>query len=174
MRRLVENRRDFASARKLREVFVDRPMKKVIDIGWDWPASMEEVGVCSAVMYSSDKWRKVGDFEDYKHINESSQESHRLLIGKSFDLGLDVYCERQSLKGMPDTIAELANILGLQFRLYDRDGNLGDQDYQVNIVRAKLGAAQTTGGEQLLLVYTPSVLCCVITGFRVEKDGIVQ
>jgi hypothetical protein len=174
MRRMIENRRDFDQAKRLREVFTDRPMKKAIDLGWSWPRSMEEVGVCTAVMYKSDKWRKIGDFEDYKHIHESRVESHKLLVSKNFDLGLETFVEEYALGRMPDAVAELADILGLQFRLYDSDGNLGEQDYQVNIVRAKLGAARHLNGETILLVYTRSALCCLITGFAVEKDGIVK
>lgn len=173
-RRTFENRRDFEQAKKLREVFTDRPMKKATDLGWLWPRSMDEVGICTAVMYKSDKWKKIGDFEDYKHINESSTESHKLLISKNFDLGLETFVEPYALDRMPDAVAELADILGLQFRLYDSDGNLGAQDYQVNIVRAKLGAARHPNGETMLLVYTRAALCCLITGFEVEKDGIVK
>lgn len=179
MRRMLENRRrDFDSAKKLRETFTDRPMEKVFDLGWEWPRSMEEVGVCTAVMYTSDKWKRVGDFEDYKHINESRTDAHKLLISKTFDLGLprsvDTFVEDYALDRMPAAIGVLANILGLQFRLYGKDGSLGAQDYQVNIVRAKLGAAVHPNGETILLVYTKSALCCIITGFEVEKDGIVK
>lgn len=177
-RRLVENRRDFESARSIRETFVDRPMQKVVDLAWDWPRTMDEVGVCTAVMYKSDKWRKIGDFEDYKHINESSEDAHKLLISKDFELGLpkgvEAYVESCDLGKMPDTVAELAGILGLQFRLYDKDGSLGEEYYQLNIVRAKLGAARHANGETVLLVYTKSSLCCLITGFEVEKDGIIK
>jgi hypothetical protein len=173
-----ENRRDFATAKKLRETFVDRPMKKVIDLEWSWPRSMDEIGVCTAVMYKSDKWHEIGDFEDYKHINESGEDSHKLLIAKNFELGLpkgaDVFTENCDLDRMPDSLAELAEILGLQFRLYDEYGKLGDEYWQVNIVRAKIGAAKHPNGETMLLVYTKSTLCCLITGFEVEKDGIVR
>ncbi len=179
MKRLHENKKpSFDSARKLREVFTDRPMKKVTDLEWAWPRSMEEVGVCTAIMYTSDKWKRVGDFDDYKHISESPPDAHKLLVNKSFDLGLpasaDVFAEDYALDRMPAAVAELANILGLQFRLYDKNGTLGEQDYQVNIVRAKLGAAVHPNGETIILVYTKRALCCVITGFEVEKDGIVR
>lgn len=179
MRRMVENRsRDFDAAKKLRETFTDRPMKKQIDLGWQWPRSMACVGVCTAVMYTSDKWQKIGEFTDYKHINESRRESHKLLVSDEFDLGLprdaDVFEDEYELTRMPTAVAELANILGLQFQLYDSRGKVIDQDYQVNIVRAKLGAAIHPNGETMLLVYTKSTLCCLITGFEVEKDGIVK
>jgi len=180
MRRMVENRRrDFDAAKKLRETFTDRPMKKQIDLGWQWPRSMECVGVCTAVMYSSDKWQKIGQLTDYKHISESAagREEHKLLISSNFDLGLprgvDSFSESYALDRMPNAVAELANILGLQYQLYDEHGKLVDDDYQVNIVRAKLGAARHPNGETVLLVYTRSALCCLITGFEVEKDGIV-
>ena len=174
---MIENRgdrRDFDTAKKLRETFTDRPSKKVIDLAWSWPRTMQEVGVCTAVMYRSDKWRKRGKFTDYKHIIETPAEKHKLLISKDFDLGIDVFEESYSLDTMPDTIAELADILGIQFQLYDKDGKLGDDPYQCNIVRAKVGAAVHPNGETILLVYTKSTLCCVITGFEVEKDGIVK
>lgn len=175
---MVENRRrDFDAAKKLRETFTDRPMRKQTDLGWQWPRSMECVGVCTAVMYTSDKWKRIGDFEDYKHISESGRSSHKLLVSKSFDLGLsadvDVYEDGYELNNMPSAVAELANILGLQFQLCDQRGKLLEQDYQVNIVRAKLGAATHPNGETILLVYTRQALCCLITGFEVEKDGIV-
>jgi len=178
-RRLVENRRDFPTAKKLRETFVDRRMSKVIDQSWSWPRSMDEIGVCTAVMYKSDKWKSIGDTEDYKHINESGEESHKLLISRDFDLGLprgvEMFPQVYELSRMPDTIAELANILGLQFKLYDEDGKLEDADYQVNIGRhVKIGAAVHPSGETVLLVYSKSTLCCIITGFDVEKDGIVR
>lgn len=175
MRRMFENKaRDFEAAKKLREKFVDRPMKKVTDLQWSWPKAMDEVGVCTAVMYSSDKWTKGGKFTDYKHIHESRAETHKLLLSRDFDLGTETFTEPYALDKMPAAVAELANILGLQYRLYDADGVLGTQDFQVNIVRAKLGAAVHPNGETILLVYTHSTLCCIITGFEVEKDGIVK
>jgi hypothetical protein len=172
---MVENKsRDFEAAKRLRETFVDRPMKKVTDLQWSWPKAMDEVGVCTAVMYSSDKWTKDRKFTDYKHIHEARAETHKLLIGPHFDLGVETFVEPYALDKMPLAVAELAKILGLQYRLYDADGKLGDEDWQVSIVRAKLGAAVHPNGETILLVYTESTLCCVITGFEVEKDGIVK
>jgi hypothetical protein len=174
MRRFYENSKAFSSAKDLREKFTDRPSKKITDLAWNWPRSMDEVGVCTAVMYSSDKWTKERKFTDYKHIHESRAESHKLLLSHDFDLGVETFTEPYALDKMPAAVAELANILGLQYRLYDADGKLGDQDFQVNIVRAKLGAAVHPSGETILLVYTHRALCCVITGFEVEKDGIVK
>jgi len=175
MRRLVENRtRDFDAARKLRETFTDRSMRQVNDLGWQWPKSMDCVGACTAVMYTSDKWKRIGDYDDYKHVSESSPEQHKLLISKSFNIGVDTFPDAYAIDRMPTAVAELADILGLQYQLYDEHGKLGDQDYQVNIVRAKLGAAKHPNGETILLVYTKQALCCIITGFEVWKDGIVK
>jgi hypothetical protein len=181
MRRTMhENRRDFDAAKRLRETFTDRPMSKVKDTRWSWPKHMNAVGVCTAVMYKSDKWKKIGAFEDYKHINESSEDSHPLLIGGGFSLGLSdigvtTHPEKTLLNTrMPDAFAELATILGIQYKLYDSDGGIGDEYYECKIVHAHLGAARCDNGETLLLVYTPSTLCCVIAGFAVEKDGIVK
>lgn len=174
-RRMYENRRDYSAAKKLRETFVDRPMSKVKDIGWSWPRAMDEIGVCTAVMYTSDKWKKIGEYEDYKHVSERDEEDHPLLIGAGFDPGMDVFPESTDLGiEMPDAFAELATILGIQLRLFNEDGVLEDQYWETKIAGAKLGAARLSNGETVLIVYTRSALCCLITGFEVEKDGIVR
>lgn len=179
-RRLVENRRDFETARKIRETFVDRPMKRVLELDWTWPRSMDAIGVCTAVMYTSDKWKKIGDYEDYKHIAETAEEKHQLLISgpRDFEPGfgptVEIFCDPHRLDRMPDAIAVMAKILGLQCRLYDKDGRLGEDYYQMNIPGAMLGGAKHPNGETILLVYTKRKLCCLITGFEIEKDGIVK
>src|SRR5882724_1945388 len=43
-RRLLVNRSDFESARKIRETFVDRKMEKKVPIHWTWPKKLYGVG----------------------------------------------------------------------------------------------------------------------------------
>jgi hypothetical protein len=178
-RRVYENRSSFEAARKLREKFVDRPMTRVSEVSWTWPKEMREVGTCESVMYTSDKWRSLGDYIDYKHISEAPQ---RLLVKPGFIVDyksgkpLRLASEKRPLDyPMPDAFAELARILALQVRFLDEDGDPGEY-HQVNIARATLGAARhPTTGETFLIVYTPSTLCAIIVGDQldVEKDGIV-
>lgn len=178
MRRYVVNRESAAhrAAVRIREAFQAAPAKKVTPVSWQWPATMQEVGECMAVMYSSNKWQKNAQtYIDYKHNREAPQ---RLLVRKGFlhhyDSGKPLAVDGEWVdldRPMPDAFAELAPILGVQFRSY-RDGQL----YQVNIAQAKLGAAEhPKTKETFLLIYTSNGVQCIVTGdeLAVEEDGIV-
>lgn len=179
-RRLVINRSDMESAKKLREKFYDKKVEKLTKIHWAWPRSMLEVGQSEAVQYTSDKWKKKGDFQDYKHVAESRQT---LAVRPGF---LEDYTSGKKLtlphekitlpSDMPEAIALLAPILGLQFQAYDDELELSGVYYNVCVKRAFIGAAQMPkSGETFLMIYTPTDLCAIITGddLNVEKDGIV-
>lgn len=181
----VMNRSDVEGAREIREAFYDKPVEETFDIKWQWPKKMLEVGQSEAVQYTSDKWKKRGDYQDYKHVAEGPQ---RLYVSKGFlrDFAnpkkeLDLDSEEVTLpKRMPTAIAELAPILGLQFSPYEWQGNRlvvsRDEPFHVMIQRAYIGAGRLPGmNETFLVVYTRSELCAIITGdiLGVEKDGIV-
>ena len=175
-------------ARELREAFVDRPVRRTIQIPWQWPKSMQEIGRCEAVMYASDKWqRRRGDKKDYKHVAEGPQW---VLARRGFLVEYDSPHEPVPVTGpfvdldqMPSSFAVLADILGVQLQLYqpmERNGYaLGNGDdglSQVNIARAKLGAARfPDSGDAFLIVYTPAGVDLLIVGEKldVQKDGIV-
>lgn len=171
-RRLIENASALKSARRHRETFMDRPATKAARAAWDWPKKMDWVGYCEAVMYESDKWKSVGTFEDYKHVSEAEQF---VLCSPGF---IRDYHSRNPLelehepftlpKDLPDAFAELANIFGVQIKTLD------DQYLQIDIARAKLGAATDPELGTFLFVYTKAAVHMVITGeqLRVEKDGI--
>jgi hypothetical protein len=179
------NSRDLA--RNLRETFVDRPVETERAVPWQWPRRLREIGTCQAVMYTSDKWKKRGSFEDYKHVAEGPQwvlarsgflvhydtPSHQLpVVGPMIDLG-----------PLPDSFAVLADILGVQLQLYERGGADGyripkgdDGLYQVDISRAKLGASRfPDSGDAFLIVYSSAGVDLIIVGKQldIEKDGIV-
>ena len=185
-RRLLVNRSDMESAKRIRETFVDRKMEKKVPIHWSWPKKLYCVGQSEAVQYTSDKWKKRGDYQDYKHVAEGPQ---KLFVKPGF---LCDYTSRRKLdfpseeielpKKMPTAIAELAPILGLQFQPYAEPEDdtsefvLSDEYYNICIARAYVGAAvHPTTNETFLIVYTQSDLCAIITGdiLGVEKDGIV-
>lgn len=134
-------------------------------------------------MYSSDKWRKPKSFVDYKHVSEGPQSLYTIPGFIHDEHGpMRVPGETIRLGGeLPDSIALLAPILGIQARLHQRRGSSyylpnGDAGlYELFIPRAKLGAIDGEG-YTVLVVYTESEgILCVISGdeLAVEKDGIV-
>lgn len=182
---VIDTNPDARAAAEIREAFYDKPVEKIFDFEWKWPKMMLEVGRSEAVQYTSDKWKKRGDYEDYKHVAEGSQ---RLYVKPGFlrdfsnsknELPLD--CEEVTLPArMPTAVAELAPILGIQFTPYKWRGKelvVSDEDpFHVMIQRAYIGAAKRPDtGEVFLVIYTRSELCAIITGdvLGVEKDGIV-
>lgn len=167
------------SAKRIREKFYDRSVEKTIPIHWKWPRSLLYVGQSEAVQYTSDKWKKKGDFQDYKHVAEGPQKLYvkpGFLVDYGSSAKLAIQSDRTELPAeMPEAIAELAPILGIQFQSLDDELELSGLYYNVCIERAYVGAAAMPGGETFLIVYTRSDLCAIITGdvLGVEKDGIV-
>lgn len=171
-RRLIENARDLKAARRTRETFMDRPVSKESRVKWEWPKRLHLVGYCEAVMYASDKWKRPGNFEDYKHVAEAEQKIYAApgFIRDYHTLKPLVleYEEEDLPDDMPEAFAELANIFGVQMKTFE--GEL----FQVNIGRAKLGAASQRRLGNFLIVYTGSGVHMLITGkdLSVERDGI--
>lgn len=166
---------------------MDRPPSKLHKFRWQWPKSLREVGTCLAVMYSSDKWRKPSDFIDYKHVAEGPQVLYCRpgFIVDELGQPLRIPGRRVDIGGeLPDTIALLAPILGVQCQLYQvggRDGYYlpnGDEGLtELVIPKAKLGAVRDHhSGSVYLVVYTESEgVLCLISGAELDvtKDGIV-
>jgi hypothetical protein len=182
MKRIVEIADTEKEARRMREVFMARPAKSSHTFSWGWPPTLRHVGKCLAVMYTSDKWKDVGDFEDYKHIAEAPQD---LLLVDSYGFKngrANVGLHGQSVElvaPMPSHMATLAPLLGLQAQLFDKSGKLGkggDRLLELDIARATLGGAyHPTSKEPFLCIYQANGLIAIITGkeLDVEKDGIV-
>ncbi len=182
---IIETNPDARAAAEIREAFYDKPVDAAFEFEWKWPKVMLDVGQSEAVQYTSDKWKRRGDYEDYKHVAEGPQ---RLYVKPGFlrDFSnttreLDLDCEEVTLPSrMPTAVAELAPILGIQFTPYEVRGKklvLSKEDpFHVMIQRAYVGAAKLPNtGETFLVIYTRSELCAIITGdsLGVEKDGIV-
>lgn len=172
MRRLIRNADDLTSARRHRETFVDKPATKKRRTRWEWPKEMEWIGYCEAVMYASDKWKRAGNYEDYKHVAEGEQY---VLVSPGFvrdynspRTPLDLDSEPFTLPKMPEAFAELAEIFGVQVRTFD------DEYLQIDIARAKLGGASNKELGTFLFVYTGAGVHMLIAGpkLKIEKDGI--
>lgn len=191
-RRLVENPRkkatqtaDHEAAAAVRKTFVDREPEKIESMVWDWPKTLVHCGECLAVMYESDKWQKRrGSMVRYKHLSESPQQ---LYVRKGFIRGypghdiraLGPDCEVES---MPKAFAVLADCLGIQARLFDKDGegfylpNGDDGICQIDLHGLKLGGGHHPDTEEaFLVVYDEAACYCLVTGsdLDIEKDGIV-
>lgn len=69
------------SARRYREVFTKKGVTDERHLSFSWPSEMQLVGDSLAVAYSSDKWRKDGEWVLYKHIAESK---NRVYAKKDF------------------------------------------------------------------------------------------
>lgn len=197
--RVVDARKE---AERMRRTFQDEDPKKAERMPFTWPEELQLVGHCLGVVYSSDKWKRDPEFEDYKHIAEAPQYllvPDRFLIDWETGDPLDVVGPWVPLpRLMPRHFATLAKFLGVQMRLYDQmdddgDGKLGtgaDSLIEFRVSRAFLGGARVPEGndEELaplglepgrafLFVYTTNQagVHCIITGeeLDVEKDGIV-
>jgi len=186
MRRYLENKRaSFGEkeAIRLRETFQDKPWEWEEIFSWGWPKTVRAIGVGRAVMYRSDKWKKKGKYESYKHVCES-KTPWELYAAPGFAIeGQKVYGEEVALgrERMPGTIATLALFLGLQAHLFERDARglflpEGDEGlYQLSLKNAKLAAGRTKSGELFLLIYVNEAPELFLFGeeLDVEKDGIV-
>lgn len=187
-RRIVENHRASSSGRdaaiRIRETFYNKPAEKETEFDWSWPKNIRHIGEAYAVMYRSDKWKKRGDYENYKHICES-KTPWKLYAAPGLEIArveLSGEARDVSTAQMPDTFAVLANCLGIQCRLYQKRGGRvvmpeGDDGlFEVQIPRAKLGSGKTRSGKVFLCIYVESEgpkLFIFGTELDVEKDGIV-
>ena len=183
---MLVNASDFDAAKRIRETFIDGKMREKVKIEWSWPKKLYGVGQSEAVQYTSDKWKKRGDFEDYKHVAEGPQQLYvrdGFLVDYSSGKELPFPCEEVELpRRMPNAIAELAPILGFIYQPYaetdsdDDELRLSGKFFGVDIARAYIGAAVHPENQStFLIIYTRRELCAIITGdiLGVEKDGIV-
>lgn len=176
-----------AEAKKIREDFYAKPSERTKKYSWSWPTELVEVGECLGTLYRSDKWKKRGNFEDYKHRSEAEQRLYvvpsKLAQLRALDLPLAGPTVRIPHEVMPDAIAELALFMGFQVKLYAKQGaryvlpDDGDDGlYEFTINHAYLGAFKCKDGTTGLCVYRPKEgpFLMVFGGeLDVEKDGIV-
>lgn len=62
-------------ARKMRETFQDADSRVSYAINVEWPTRFYELGQGRSVAYTSNKWKDEDDFEDYKHVAESPNQT---------------------------------------------------------------------------------------------------
>ena len=175
-----------AAAKEIREDFYAKPSKRTRNFSWQWPTELVEVGECLGTLYRSDKWKKKGAFEDYKHRSESEQRLFvvptKLAELRALDFPLVGPTEKIHHEILPDTFAELALSMGFQVRLYQQDGSryyLPDDDtglFEFAVNHSWIGAGRCKDGTTFLVNYRKREgPYCFIFGVSldVEKDGIV-
>jgi hypothetical protein len=180
-------------ARNLRTTFTDKPVKGEKELPFAWPVEWHHVGDSLGIAYDSDKWKKDGDYEIYKHIAESR---NRALVRFGF------LRDRHNPAGAWPTIGPMVSFAGvtmpkhfavlgyfeeadlvLHTRGTDARPEFGpgkdDGVVQVTVRHAKLGASQmitAAGDRPFLVVYTESdgpLMFIVGDELAIEKDGIV-
>lgn len=187
-----------AEARRMREVFVDRPVEQEVAYRMSWPSSMQNVGDSIAVAYHSDKWKPKNrsgkrSLEAYKHLAESRNRCLAVpgvLVDYHTGRPIQVFGPQVSLAGsvtMPRTFAmlglfeELALVLHVGQR--GSEGLFGEHEddgvVHVAVRHAYLGGGvmrQKSGKEPFLFVFTKShgVMFLVVGDeLAIERDGIV-
>jgi hypothetical protein len=83
-------------ARHFREVFTKKAVTDERHLPFSWPSEMQLVGDSLAVAYSSDKWRKDGEWVLYKHLAESR---NRVYAKKDFFYEYSRQSERAKIIG---------------------------------------------------------------------------
>ena len=190
----VYEARDIAA--NYREVFTAKPLKKDRQYSFSWPSIWQHVGDCLAVAYASDKWKKDGDFELYKHLAESHNRAlvlpNFLVMHNDPRRPIGTIGPMVSLAGtpMPKHFALLGYFEEADLRLHSAGtdehpefGEGNDGVVQVRVKHAYVGASKilwSKDGERkdqpFLTVFTESggpLILIVGDELDVEKDGIV-
>jgi len=198
--RFYDPNESLQEATRIRRTFTKKEPRQLREQTWTWPDRLRHVGESMAVAYASDKWKRDGDFELYKHLAESRNDAW---IAPSFELvslsdpgkPWPVYGPEKDLTRvqMPEHFALLGHFEALNLRLHDASfepngRGVAREDrgvVQVTIRHAMLGGGVmvTAEGDRrpFLVVYseaTPSSdgeLHLLVVGDKldIEADGIV-
>lgn len=181
--------------KKMRETFQDAPSKNAYRINGGFPRSVVEIGKGKSLAYTSNKWKAVDDFEDFKHIAEGPQrvfiparEAGQRLLSRT--RSGDQFPEMDISYTMPPVLAELAPCLFVEVQPFDqlsgRHKTFSDRALRLEYNQAILygGYALRPGGDWDNKRDTKPFLCVMskrdgfltlITGKKLDvtKDGVV-
>jgi len=165
---------DLDAAMNRYETFHAKLPIRVAELAHDIPDRWESVGDALAVMYRTDKWKKDGVDEDYKHLHDKSD-------GQPYDAmkGVRFYEPSRSGSGrrLPVSKPKALTLLGYCLGFFVRRDDDG-QEYEVNPRGCYLFCSPS--GDALYL-YSPDeqpdgdsgFLAAAVGGnLRVLKDGI--
>ena len=164
------------------EIFHKKQPIRVVELRHELPKQLVHVGDALAVMYRTDKWKKDGDDEDYKHLHDKG-ENRPYEPGKGVKLYVPSRLKPRDIAGRPcgppvrypDSLTLLGKSLGFFVRL--ADGEICEID------RLKHSYLYCSPSGNMLAVYAaepePSQdgaegFLCVMAGgkLRVIGDGI--
>jgi hypothetical protein len=170
---------DLDAAFERYDVFHDKDPRRAVRLAHDLPTKLVPVGKLKSVMYRTDKWKKDGDDEDYKHVDDPG-----VILYEPYSSYGKSKVERDGPPGdrpepcgppvaYPKALTLLGYCLGFFVERFD-DG----ETYECNPRGAYLFCSPS--GDMLAL-YSPEAqpgghkgFLCVMAGgrLRVEKDGI--
>lgn len=181
-------------AKDVRRTFTKKEPRELREQPWTWPTTYTHVGDSLAVAYASDKWKKNGDMELYKHLAESRNYAFAapgvdFVPLESPHTKYPVVTQLVSFEDrvMPKHIAFLGMFEEIHLQFY-RPGAVpsrklrGDEGVaRVLIKHAFLGGGLMDGDRPFLVVYSeprgndPGGVHMIITGdeLDIEADGIV-
>jgi hypothetical protein len=186
-------------ARAMRETFQDDDSRVAYSMDHTWPTRYYEIGQGRSVAYTSNKWKDDDDFEDYKHVAESPNQTFvtdkflRAARRRRSDLRPNggEYPECYPEVEFPPTVAELAPFIFFEARpIESYSGSkrivLAEEAIQVGIPGCILyGCYAKPPGSSwsrksslipfLAVIHKTDGVMAIITGKRldVKKDGIV-
>lgn len=167
------NGRDIDAAMARYQTFHAKEPIRIAELDHELPTRWKEVGDALAVMYRTDKWKKDGNDEDYKHLHDKGDD-------KPYDIGKGVRIYEPTRSGgqslpvsRPQAITLLGYCLGVFVRK-DEDGEI----YEANPRGCYLFSSPSG---DMLAIYSPHEQADGSSGFlavmaggnlRVLKDGI--
>jgi hypothetical protein len=122
---------DAKRAKKLRETFTAQPSHHAYDLSHDWPKRWKYVGRTLSFAYSSDKWKRKPEFDQYKHLAEAEQDLYASPAAWDGLIGEPAEANYQ----LPTAIAELSLLIFFEAQLFvGRAGVFGEGDRGVTRV----------------------------------------
>jgi len=182
-----------AEAKKITEVFKAREVRERLVLPGSWPRRLQHVGANVRIDYDSDKWKKIGDFEQYAHVAESPNQC---FVKPGFLAPFESPSAKFPVYGpivdfadvpMPKHVAYLANFLGVNLRLHapwepGAPLRLGDQYVHVQVKHGLLLGGELQWervhegrNQPFVAVHTESdgiVMLMMGDRFSIEKDGL--
>jgi hypothetical protein len=164
--------RHLDAAMKRYQTFHAKEPIRIIELAHDLPKSWKPVGDALAVMYRTDKWKKDGTDEDYKHLHDKGD-------GQPYEelKGVRIYEPSRNGQALPVSRPHALTLLGYCLGVFVRKDDDGDV-YEANPRGCYLFSSPSG---DMLAIYSPHEQSDGSTGFlammsggnlRVLKDGI--
>jgi hypothetical protein len=161
------------------KTFHDKPPIRIAELAHDLPTKWTEVGDALACMYRTDKWKKFGDDEDYKHLHDKG-DNHPYARLK----GVRLYHPSRSGRSLPVARPQAMTLLGYCLGVFvHKDDEADPEDDNAGIYESNPRGSYLfcSPSGDMLAIYSPheqsngksGFLAALVGGnLRVLKDGI--